>query len=128
MGLVLLDLFPTDIALPSLLSINLELHFVIECPKIPERLSNFATPHVLMNSTFLLHSSSLNNFVAAVRVCSILYSRSQYFRCSTPKLICFMASCRVNRLSISFFASLRSSTEVSHFHLSCASPCSSRPQ
>ena len=91
MDRVLLDLYPTDTALPSLLSSNLKLHFIIECPKIQERLGDFASQQVLIDSTFLLHSSSPINFVATVRVCSVLYSLSPYFWCSTPELTCFVA-------------------------------------
>ena len=57
MGRLLLDLYPTDTALPSLLSSNLKLHFIIECPKIQQRLGDFSAQHVLVDSTFLLHSS-----------------------------------------------------------------------
>ena len=57
MGRVLLDLNPTDIALPSLVSVILKLHFIIEYPKIQERLGDFAARHALMDFTLLLHSS-----------------------------------------------------------------------
>ena len=128
MGLVLLDINPADIALPSLLGVDLKLLLIIECPKIQERLGDIAAQHALIDSTFLLHSSALNNFVGTVRVRSVFYSRSPYFRCSTPQLTCFTASRGLNRQSIPFLTSPRSSTEVSYSLLSCASLRSSRPQ
>ena len=55
MGLMKLDLHPTDIALPSSLSINLNLHVITECPEFQKRLGDFAAHLVLLYYTFLLH-------------------------------------------------------------------------
>ena len=122
MGLVLLDLYPTDFALSSLLSMNIKLHSIIECLKVQTRLGGFAARRVLLYPLFLVRLSSIINFGSIVRVCSVLYFRCRYFQCSTPQLTCIIASRGLNRLSVPIFASPRNSTEVLHSHLSCASP------